>query len=82
MPELDLHGLTPAQALRRLKAELHTCRVRGDSALTVITGQGFGNKLQQPVLALWSTHDDLQQLYGDPGRDLALLGSRCDGTRR
>lgn len=23
-------------------------------------------KLQQPVLALWSTHDDLQQLYGDP----------------
>jgi len=41
-----------------------------------------GRKLQQPVLALWSTHDDLQQLYGDPGRDLALLGSRCDGTRR
>ena len=45
-----MHGLTPAQALRRLKAELHTCRVRGDSALIVITGQGFGNKLQQPVL--------------------------------
>lgn len=25
-----------------------------------------GRKLQQPVLALWSTLDDLQQLYGDP----------------
>jgi DNA-nicking Smr family endonuclease len=45
-----LHGLTPAQALRRLRAEVHTCRVRGDGALVVITGQGFGNKLQQPVL--------------------------------
>jgi DNA-nicking Smr family endonuclease len=50
LPELDLHGLTPSQALRRLKAELHTCRVRGDSTLTVITGRGFGNRLQQPVL--------------------------------
>lgn len=45
-----MHGLVPAQALRRLKSELHTCRVRGDEALVVITGQGFGNKLQQPVL--------------------------------
>jgi haloacetate dehalogenase len=25
-----------------------------------------GRKLQQPVLTLWSTRDDLHQLYGDP----------------
>jgi DNA-nicking Smr family endonuclease len=42
--------MVPERALRRLKSELHTCRVRGDPALTVITGRGFGNRLQQPVL--------------------------------
>ena len=45
-----MHGLPPDRALRRLGAELRTCRMRGDAALLVITGRGFGNRLQQPVL--------------------------------
>jgi DNA-nicking Smr family endonuclease len=49
-PELDLHGLPPDRALGRLRSELRTCRVRGDPALVVITGRGYGNRLQQPVL--------------------------------
>jgi DNA-nicking Smr family endonuclease len=50
LPELDLHGMTPERALRRLASELRTCRVRGDRVLLVITGRGYGNRLQQPIL--------------------------------
>ena len=50
LPELDLHGLAPDRALRRLASELRTCRVRGDRVLLVITGRGYGNRLQQPIL--------------------------------
>ncbi len=50
LPELDLHGLRPDQALRRLAQELHACRVRGVPTLLVITGRGFGNRLQEPIL--------------------------------
>jgi len=50
MDELDLHGSAPEGAVRRLRQELHACRVRGRTALRVITGRGWGNRRQQPVL--------------------------------
>lgn len=48
--EIDLHGLPPVQALRRLAQELHVCRLRGIAELLVITGRGWGNLQQKPVL--------------------------------
>ena len=48
--EIDLHGLRPEQALRRLEQELHAARVRGERTLRVITGRGWGNRAQKPVL--------------------------------
>jgi hypothetical protein len=30
------------------------------------TDRAGGRRLQQPLLVLWSTHDDLEDLYGDP----------------
>ena len=50
MDEVDLHGLTPDQALRRLAQELHSARVRGLGRLRVITGRGWGNARQEPIL--------------------------------
>lgn len=50
VPEVDLHGLAPAAALRRLGRELHSARARRSAELLVITGQGLGNALQQPIL--------------------------------
>ena len=47
---VDLHGLRPEQALRRLAQELHAARVRGEEELLVITGRGWGNAEQKPVL--------------------------------
>lgn len=47
---VDLHGLRPDQALRRLAQELHAIRVRGRTRLRVITGRGWGNLEQKPVL--------------------------------
>ena len=48
--EVDLHGLRPGDALRRLAQALHTGRVRGASEVLVITGRGVGNHAQAPVL--------------------------------
>jgi len=48
--EIDLHGLTVAQALRRVAQELHAARVRGLARVIVITGAGWGNRDQKPVL--------------------------------
>jgi len=47
---VDLHGLRPEQALRRLAQELHALRVSGAVRLRVITGRGWGNREQKPIL--------------------------------
>ena len=47
---VDLHGLTVDQALRRLGQALHAARVRRRKRLLVITGAGWGNADQKPVL--------------------------------
>ena len=47
---VDLHGLRPEAALRRVAQELHAARVRGLEELVVVTGRGWGNLKQEPVL--------------------------------
>lgn len=42
--------MPPEHALRRLARELHACRMRRQTRLLVITGRGFGNRTQQPIL--------------------------------
>jgi DNA-nicking Smr family endonuclease len=48
--EIDLHGLPPEKALRKLERALHAARVRGQKSILVITGRGLGNTTQTPVL--------------------------------
>jgi DNA-nicking Smr family endonuclease len=48
--EVDLHGLTVEQALRRVSQALHAARVRGRSRLLVVTGAGWGNPAGKAVL--------------------------------
>ena len=48
--QVDLHGLRPEQALRRLQQELHSARLRGETQLLVICGRGWGNLEQKPIL--------------------------------
>ena len=36
--EVDLHGLRPDAALRRIEQELHAARVRGAGRIRLITG--------------------------------------------
>ena len=47
---VDLHGLAPQDAERRLAQALHAARVRGLRELRVVTGRGWGNLRQEPVL--------------------------------
>ncbi len=67
--EVDLHGLRPDDALRRVEREIHTCRVRRIDRLKIITGRGWGNLKQQPILRpkveRW--------LAGPEGRRLGVL---------
>jgi len=48
--EIDLHGMPPKDALRHLGRELHACRIRHCEQVLVITGRGWGNLQQKPVL--------------------------------
>jgi hypothetical protein len=48
--ELDLHGLSVVEALRRVAQALHAARVRGRTQILIITGAGWGNADQRPVL--------------------------------
>lgn len=48
--QVDLHGLPPDRALRALSRELHGARLRRIETVLVITGKGWGNREQKPVL--------------------------------
>ena len=50
VPEVDLHGKRPDEALRHLGRELHSARHRRLREVIVITGQGLGNALHKPIL--------------------------------
>jgi DNA-nicking Smr family endonuclease len=47
---VDLHGLGVEQALRRVAQALHAARVRRLKRLLIVTGAGWGNPDQKPVL--------------------------------
>jgi DNA-nicking Smr family endonuclease len=88
--QVDLHGLRPEEALRRVSQEIHACRVRRMDRLKIITGKGWGNLRQQPIL-----RPKVEQwLRGPEGRRLGVLGFevaddggslvvelRCEGHR-
>jgi DNA-nicking Smr family endonuclease len=69
-PSVDLHGLPPHQALHRLAQALHAARVRGAAGVLVITGRGWGNREQQPILR-GKVEDWLR---GPDGRRLGVQG--------
>ena len=74
-PEVDLHGLRPDEALRRVAQELHACRVKHRERLRVITGRGWGNLRQQPVL-----RPKVEQwLQSADGRRLGVVGFEVAG---
>lgn len=50
--EIDLHGLAPEAALRSLARGLHAARLRRMRQVLVITGRGWGNAEQKPILRL------------------------------
>ena len=72
LPSVDLHGLYPEQALRRLAQELHAARVAGHRTLLVITGRGWGNLRQEPILRPRVE----EWLRGPEGRRLGVCGFR------
>jgi DNA-nicking Smr family endonuclease len=70
LPEVDLHGLRPDDALRRVAREIHASRVRRMDRLKIITGRGWGNLRQEPILRpkveRW--------LLGPEGRRAGVIG--------
>lgn len=50
LQSLDLHGLSPDAALKRLELFLHSARVRGLERVCVVTGRGLSNSTGKPVL--------------------------------
>lgn len=50
LPRVDLHGLRPSEALAAVGRAVHAARVRGATALVVVTGRGASNGTGTPVL--------------------------------
>jgi hypothetical protein len=50
LPELDFHRRTAAEAERLVRQALHTWRVQGVERAILVTGRGYGNAKQEPVL--------------------------------
>ncbi|MCE9596308.1 MAG: Smr/MutS family protein [Planctomycetes bacterium] len=50
LPELDLHRRTWAEAERIVRRALHTWRLQGVEVAVLVTGRGYGNAKQEPVL--------------------------------
>jgi DNA-nicking Smr family endonuclease len=48
--ELDLHGMTVAQARPTLAQFLHDCHQRHDRCVRIIHGKGYGSQQKLPVL--------------------------------
>lgn len=70
VPEVDLHGKRPDAALRHLGRELHAARQRRLREVLVITGQGLGNPLHQPILRTKVE----EWLLGSEGQRLGVQG--------
>jgi DNA-nicking Smr family endonuclease len=66
LPSIDLHRMTAERAQRALARELHAARVRGIARVVVITGRGFGNLRQEPILRTkveaWLRSDEARRL--------------------
>lgn len=48
--KIDLHGLRPEAAIKRLEQGLHTARAAGAGSALVVTGRGMSNRSGQPIL--------------------------------
>jgi DNA-nicking Smr family endonuclease len=85
LDQVDLHGLRPEQALRRLEQFLHGARVRGVPRVLVITGRGLGNREGRAVLrervAAWLRGPDGRR-YDVIDVQLASKGGALDVRRR
>lgn len=91
LEEINLHGLRPEDALRRVAQGLHACRVRRMDRLKIITGRGWGNLRQRPVLRpkveQWLAGPEGQRLgvlrfeVADEGGSL-IVEIQSDGRRR
>lgn len=75
--QIDLHGLTPDGAIRRLGQGLHAARVSGRRSVLVITGRGWGNRERKPVLRQhverWLAGPEARR-HGVRGFELAAKG--------
>jgi DNA-nicking Smr family endonuclease len=70
-PSIDLHGLSPEAALRRLEQGLHTARAMGSTEVIVIAGRGIGNRTGRAVLR----EKVLAWLQSPAGRRLGVRSS-------
>lgn len=50
LPSIDLHRLTAAESQRVVARALHTWRVQGVERAVLVTGRGYGNRRQEPIL--------------------------------
>jgi DNA-nicking Smr family endonuclease len=50
LPSIDLHRMTAVESQRAVARALHTWRVQGVERAVLVTGRGYGNKRQEPIL--------------------------------
>ena len=72
--QIDLHGCSVEQALRKLRFAVQNCRQQRYDTLLAITGRGLHNARQEsvlsPVVLAWAESEE--------ARALGVLGARLE----
>jgi DNA-nicking Smr family endonuclease len=72
IPELDLHGLFPSEAVEKLEGFLYNNYLKKKSIVKIIYGVGTG-KLKNEILSYLSGHPLIKKLTEEDGHCLVIL---------
>ncbi len=72
IPEIDLHGFYPTEALEKMEMFLYDCQVRGEKMVRIIYGGGKG-VLREAVLRCLKAHPLVVEYEEKGGNTVVIL---------
>jgi len=74
MPELDLHGLYPNEALEKLESFIFACYKKRENRAKIIYGFGTG-KLREEVTGYLNKHPLVDEVFEEGGNCVIIISN-------